>query len=370
MKSPLLSGVRLDAVVPVFDPGLPEELAEPGSMPEFGQGIWLELRRAEANRFAWSMRRALERTKAFRTVRVMPDRSASGDLYIIGRIAESTGVAVEIEVDVVDAGGRLWLRESFSHEVLNSFHRNIRNDDQDAYAPVFSRAASEIVKILRARPVDELEALPQLAEMRFGLGLAEEAFQDYVRADSDRFELLALPDEEDPMLQRIRTMRVRDQLYVDDMQEEYFSFSQRMEETYLKWQRASAEHQDALSKARKQTWWNFFKGSMFAGIAVLLGLKLADDSSTAQKLIYGAGTVAGGTAAYWLFSDAFETRQKAIDHQEKLNELGESLNLELAAKVVKFEGRQARLNGDIQQQFNQWRQFLKEIFVKEPEVQL
>ena len=43
------------------------------------EGIWPELRRAEANRFAYKLKLALEKTRVFGAVRVTPNQRASGD---------------------------------------------------------------------------------------------------------------------------------------------------------------------------------------------------------------------------------------------------------------------------------------------------
>jgi len=94
---------KLDIVIPVFDPGLPED---PSKYKD--EGIWPELRRAEAYRFAFKLKSALEETGAFGAVRVAPDETATGDLYIIGKIAESDGEDVEIDLDVVDISGDQW----------------------------------------------------------------------------------------------------------------------------------------------------------------------------------------------------------------------------------------------------------------------
>lgn len=132
---------KLDVVIPVFDPGLPEDETKYDE-----EGVWPELRRAEANRFAVKMKEALEATGAFGAVRVTPDKTATGDLYVIGRIAKSNGEEIEIDIEVFDISGKKWMGESFDHEVAPEFHKNIRNKGKDPYDPVFAEAAKDIVE--------------------------------------------------------------------------------------------------------------------------------------------------------------------------------------------------------------------------------
>ena len=110
---------KLDVIIPVFDPGLPE-----GEDYE-DEDIWPELRRAEANRFAYKLKEKLETTERFGSIRVTPDKTATGELYILGRIIESNGEEVEITVEVIDISGQKWLDESFEHEVSDAFHKSI-----------------------------------------------------------------------------------------------------------------------------------------------------------------------------------------------------------------------------------------------------
>ena len=88
---------KLDIIIPLFDPGLPED---PTKYDD--EGVWPELRRAESVRFAYKLKTALENTGAFGSVRATPDRTATGDLYVLGEIEESDGEDVEINLTVVD----------------------------------------------------------------------------------------------------------------------------------------------------------------------------------------------------------------------------------------------------------------------------
>ncbi len=68
-------GVKPDVVIPVFSAGLSDSEANYEE-----EGIWPELRRAEANRFAYQLKQALDDTGMFGAVRVTPNAEASGDL--------------------------------------------------------------------------------------------------------------------------------------------------------------------------------------------------------------------------------------------------------------------------------------------------
>jgi len=355
------AGTRLDVIVPVFDPGLPTD-----SDKYEKQGIWPELRRAEANKFALNMKHALEDTETFGAVRVAPDASASGDLYVLGKILKSNGEDVQFSLQVADISGRQWMNKIYRHRVKERFHKDLRNKGKDAYQPIFTRAAEDIAKLLRRKKDAELAELRAVTEMRFAQSFAADAFDDYLRESGGVTKLNGLPDENDPMLNRTRAVRVRDSLFIDNMQGHYESFDRKMSESYAVWQAAALTEAKAARKAKKKS---IVQG--IAGAAVLIG-GVAAAASTDNPVAADAAALAGGIAGGALLGASFHNSAQAKVHREALAELGESIDIELAPQVVEFEGKTEKLTGDAAEQFAQWRAFLQRIYEQEatPETQL
>lgn len=132
---PYPSSVHLDVVVPVFDPGIPEDYDEVED-----RRIWPQLRRAEATRFAVKTRDALAETGVFASVNVVPSTEATAELYVLGKIEESNSEDVSISVQLVDIAGRTWGEKTFDHRVSPGFLRDEKNEGKDTYAPVFKQS--------------------------------------------------------------------------------------------------------------------------------------------------------------------------------------------------------------------------------------
>jgi hypothetical protein len=363
---------KLDVIVPVFDPGLPEDLDKAEK-----DGIWPELRRAEANLFAYKLKNALEETGKFGAVRVTPDKTATGDLYVLGKIEESNGEEVGIRIEVYDISERKWLKKSFKHTVEDGFYGNSRNSGKDPYAPVFTQAASYIVEELRDHSDKDLEDLKTLTEIRFGASFSDEAFAQYLKYDQNpsfmfwsnkgKVSLAGLPSDDDPMVHRIRSLRVRDQLFVDRMQSHYETFSQNMSNSYSIWQESSNLEIKAIREARNKA-----LGQAVVGILLIAGAAYAGSNNDNNNVATTTAAVAAGVGGAMMLSESVQTRQQAKFHRDTLTELGQSLNLELEPQVVEFEESTTKLTGDANEQFNQWRNFLKQIYLAEsvPDVQL
>ena len=352
---PVYTGIRLDVIVPVFEPGLPED---PDDYEE--ENIWPELRRTEANRFAVSMKSALEDTGVFGDVLVAPDTTASGDLYVRGRIRESNGEDVEIGVEVVDITGRRWFRQNYSHRVKAQFHRDLRNKGLDPYAPVFEEAAADIARALRKKSDEDLAKLRAIEEMRWAATFSQEQFGGYLQERNGVYRLAGLPDQGDPALARTRAIHLQDRLFMNRMQEHYEGFAARTERSYSVWQEQSLEESKARREASVRAAGQFLLGSL----ALIAGVAAAVSDTSSSGVQSGLGTV-GAVVGGVLIAEGFQTRSEARVHRDALSELGESLDLELSPQVVAFEDKTLSLSGDAREQFREWRDFLKTIYDEE-----
>lgn len=349
-------GVRLDVIVPVFAPGLPED---PDDYEK--EGMWPELRRAEANRFAVALEQALQTTQVFGDVRVSPDTQATGDLYVIGAIEKSDGQDVRIAIDVVDIGGNRWMRGRYRHRVKEHFWRDPRNAGKDPYQPVFDEAAADIAALVARRSARELTELRHIAEIRFAKAFAHDAFAEYLEERGRKVELIALPDRNDPMLERTRAIRVREGLFMDRMQTHYDAFAQRTDASYAAWQEHSLTEVKARNEARSKALMQGVVGAALAVGGAYAAIKGGRDYDAGQEVAGVTAAIVGGV----LISKSFQSSAEGKVHAEALSELGESLDVEVASQVVELEGTTAELTGNAREQFRQWRAFLERIYAEE-----
>ena len=361
---------KLDVIIPVFDPGLPNpktasESENTDERDVASEEVWPELRRAEANRFAYKLKEALDATGAFGAVRVTPDTTATGDLYLIGKIDASDGEEVEIEIKAVDISGREWFTRYFDHEVEMSFHENIRNKGKDPYAPVFTKAANRIAIELEEIPDKDLKQLKQITELRFGANMNDEAFARHLNIKDGRATLVSLPSDENPMLRRVRTVRVRDQMFVDSLQSTYRSFSESMDTSYLIWQKQSLEEMEARSEADKKAAGEAIVGILAIGLAVAAAAAGAGSGNYNSQTAGMTAGIVGGAVGAQMLKKSFQTSAESEVHSDAIRELGESINVSIAPQVVEMEQQTVELTGTAKEQFAQWRSFLKKIYAQE-----
>ena len=347
------------AVVVVFDPNIPKSKDQMKSA-----GIWPELRRAEANRFSLMLKDALAKKRVFRNVRVHPDTSSSSNLYIQGKILKSNGENIDLEIKIVDITGKKIMNKRFTHRVDEYVLDDPRKQGQDIYNEAFDKIAIYIeskVKRLSSARIKELEAVEQI---RFAEAFSEDYFSSYIKTSSRGVtKLITYPDDNDPMMAKIKPLYVKDQLFTDNLQDDYQIFFDKMNSDYLTWQKESFYQAKAERKARAEA-----SAQALAGAFLMVaGAAAASNSNSSGG--YNAGIVAAASGAGLLAKSAQTSREAKII-REGINELGKDLNIAITPNVIQMEDRLIEVTGDASEQYREWRRVLKEIYEKQETPQI
>ncbi len=96
------------------------------------------------------------------------------------------------------------------------------------------------------------------------------------------------------------------------------------------------------------------------GIAAILGGIAAAGSSNGSAATAGqVGVIGGG----YIVKSGFDKSAQADIHIEALQELGDSLEAEIEPHVIEMEDRTITLSGTVENQYDQWREILKDIYL-------
>ena len=360
----LKTHTKLNVVVPVFDPNIPEDSNEFAK-----QGIWPEVRNTEAKLFALRLRDSLQATGAFGAVRVAPNSEAIAELYVSGKILKSTSEDVRLEISVTDISNTDWFSppRKYKYRVSEYDLTNPRTKDADPYAPIYKEITDDIVAQLAQRKEKQLVRLQQVSALVLARSYSDETFGKYVKESrSGKIRVRDLPADNDPKYQRALQLRAREEIFIDELQNHYQEFSGDVGESYLSWQRESFPEAKEYRKVRARARRERGLGVVSAVAAVVLATKAGDSS------IGRTGAVLGGVTAGGLIYKSFQTNADSRIHAEQLKENGQTLDLELAPKNIEFEGKTAELTGTAAEQFQQHREYLEKWYADEetPQVQL
>jgi hypothetical protein len=101
-----------------------------------------------------------------------------------------------------------------------------------------------------------------------------------------------------------------------------------------------------------------------AVVGIAAGANPNNNNAGASTAAITGGVVAGA-AGFAMLKKSFQTSEEAKVHRDALNEVGESINVDLAPRVIAFEEKTVELTGDAKEQFSQWREFLQKIYAQE-----
>lgn len=75
------------------------------------EGAQPDIRKAEGHYMAVHLRNTMQRSAHWGAVRVVPSEASSMDVQVSGKILESNGETLAVEIKATDAAGRTWLKK-------------------------------------------------------------------------------------------------------------------------------------------------------------------------------------------------------------------------------------------------------------------
>jgi hypothetical protein len=348
---------RLDVVVHSFDPGIPAALAaDEDALAK--QRIYPDLRRAEARYFPVVLRNTLEGSAQWGAVRVAPDSVQFVDLAISGRIIESTGKRLVLEISARDAAGRVWLEGDAD---IGSYKTDAALKARDPFQNVYSAIANDLLQARGRLGATELRELRQVSELRFAQDIAPDALGGYLRSDAGKKSALTrvarLPAQDDPVAQRVQRIRERDTAVIDTLDGYYAGFAEQMQQSYGDFRRTSYDEIDKEDRARASARARTILGAAAVAASIFAPSSCGSNATCNLESAARYGAAAGGVAA---FLSGLKKYADAKTHAQAFGELARSFQSEVFSQVVDVEGRSLKLTGSAEEQYREWRRLLRE----------
>ncbi len=376
------SSYFLDVAVPTFEPGFP--MTNDGKDIDYGkldeEGIWPQLRRTEAKLFAVETKNALEKTAAFSSVRVVPNANTSADIFVLGRILNSTSEEAGMELTVVSAAGEVLGTKRFEHTVDENFFKDQRNAGKNPYQPLYDSGRDYVLRLLSQLAETKKKEIKDIALMRYARYYSPEAYSQYISTDVKRksgqsyyeFSLNGLPPDDDLNLKRIKDLQAQEMLFVDRLQDNYDTFYAETNDAYRTWQEETLPEIIAYREAKFD---RNVKAGLGIGLAVLAGILASNERNSGSSLGRGAttaGSILAGVGAAVAINDAFRSNSELKVQSAIIEEKGQAVDLTVSPTEMKFEDQIVELNGSASEQYLQWKQHLREMYELEqtPDVQL
>jgi hypothetical protein len=332
------------------------------------QRIYPDIRKAESRFIPSMLRSTLESSGQWGAVRVIPSNLEFIDVSVTGRILESTGAKLAVEVSVTDSTGHPWITKKRyeSPADTGSYKTDASLKARDPFQNVYSQIANDMVAARDALTADTRREIRRVTELRFAKDLAPQAMGGYLAKDAKSGQLTAvrLPAENDPYTTRIEKIRERDAGVVDTVNGYYANFSDSMRDSYGNWRRTSFDEIEKENRARNQA----RTRTVLGAAAVLASVFVPGQCNTYDyncRRIENAARTAGAIGGTAAVLSGLKKYSDAKVHAQALKEIAESFQNEVQPQVVDVEGRTLRLTGTAEEQYKEWRELLHQLWVEE-----
>jgi len=319
----------LDIGIAVFDANVPEEYDD-----RVEQFVQPEIRAAEANYMPYFARNLLESTGNWGSVRVVPRETHAVDVVVSGKILHSNGESIRLEIAVKDARGIQWFSNQYESLASSYAYDDSVPENVDPFQSLYVRFADDLLAYRKTLSAEDVLAIRTTAEMQYARDFLPDAFSDYLRRDAETGEvqLTRMPARHDPNMQRVRSLRDREYLFIDTLEAHYELFGRRMYPAYQSWRKATYEEAIVLNELEKQA-----REKTIAALAAFASLSGIGYASERLE----------------------ETRNEAAIRAEVLQEIGVAAGAEVAPYTLELENESLRLQGTVEEQYDQLRELLR-----------
>jgi hypothetical protein len=332
-----------------------EEISEKEAEDE---GTSNEIRKAEGHFIPYHLKNTLHQSSHWGAVRVIPAETDSIDLYVKGKILESNGEHLTLEIEVVDATGRRWFTKEYKKEASQISYAGNRPGEKDAYQDLYNLIANDMANFKKKLTPDDIKKIRTTAKLKFAEEFAPDAFEGYLeKGKKNKTRIKRLPTDDDPMMARLLKIREREYMYVDTLNEQYDAFYNEMWPSYENWRQLNMTERKAMREIKRRALTRQLIGALLIAGAIAAGASNSSSTTAIQT-----GMILAGTQ---VIISGFNVSKEAEIHEAAIQELSESFGGEMKPVVMEFEGKQYELTGSAEEQFKQWRELLRKIYFAE-----
>jgi hypothetical protein len=335
------------------------ELGTEGTPDLEEEGIFPDIRKAESRFMPVHLKNTMQLSGHWGAVRVIPTRTDAVDVIVTGEILRSDGETLELRIDAHDATGRRWFSHVYEEELESESYNSRNAGDRDPFQDLYNTIANDLAKHRASLTPDDLENIRRVAQMRFAAWLAPEAFRTFLTEDEDGiWHVNRLPARDDPMVQRVLTIREREFMLIDTVTAHYEHFYADMQDPYRGWRQSRVEELEAMRELERKAWTRkLLGGALIAGAIAADILGGGGNTASLRNVMLIGGAMA--------MKSGFDLSGQTEIHEDAIRELGVSFDSEVKPLVVEVDGETVELTGSAETQYANWRRLLQSIYFTE-----
>ena len=295
----------------------------------------------------------MQKTSGWGSINVLPDESEVADVIVHGKIVESTGEKLQLQISAKDSTGMHWFEKTYVTRVTRRDYTQLESQDAltEIYQGMYNRIANDIYRYRKKLDQSQITTIRNTSELKYAATLAPEIYQSYITENAaGETTIVRLPAVDDPSLQRVHKIREREFLLLDTINEHYGNYYDQVQDTYGNWRKYYLLETLQKRKVEREA-----KLKKTLGAAAVVG-------SILMAVLGEGGSPGLVVAGIALYRDGASAAEEAVIHKEAIVELSESLQADVEPLVVEVDGEATELTGTLDEQYLQWRALLQEIY--------
>jgi hypothetical protein len=317
-----------------------------------------EVRKAETHFIPYHLKNTLQQSSYWGAVRVLPTETESIDVLVKGKILESNGENLALQIDVVDTTGKSWFSKNYKSQATSEFYSGNLIGEKDAHQDLYNAISNDMAEYFIRLPPEKIKKIRTVSKLKFAEDFAPSVYSGYLAKDEKNIITVnRLPADEDPIMIRLLKIRERENMYIDTLNGYYEEYYSEMWSSYENWRKLNYEEIKAIKKIKRDATIRKLAGGLLLAGAVVLGAGDANNIGALQATMI----IVGGQ----VIIQGFNITKEAEIHSEAIKELSESFGSEMRPVVMEFEGEQYELTGSAEEQFKRWRELLEQIYILE-----
>jgi len=348
----ILEDQLLDVGIQVFES---EKITEEQAKEEHTSE---EVRKAENHFIPYHMKNTVQQSSYWGAVRVLPTKTDGIDVLVKGKIIESNGAHLVVQIEVVDATGKSWFRKKYESEATLASYTGNRMGEKDAYQDLYNSISNDMATYRMKLSPETVKKIRTVSKLKFAENFAPSVFNGYLAEDKKNIITAnRLPADDDPIMVRLLKIRERENMYVDTLNGYYEEYYSEMWSSYENWRELNYEEIKAIKKIKRDATMRKLAGVLLLAGAIALNAGEVNNTGALQAsmILIGGQVIVQG----------FNISKEAEIHSAAIKELSESFGSEMRPVVMEFEGKQYELTGSAEEQFNHWRELLQQIYIAE-----
>ena len=317
-----------------------------------------EVRKAESHFIPYHLKNTLQQSNYWGAVRVLPTETESIDVLVKGKILESNGENLAVQIEVVDATGKSWFSKKYKSQATSEFYSANLMGEKDAYQDLYNAISNDMAEYFKRLPPEKIKKIRTVSKLKFAEDFAPSTYNGYLEKDKKNIITVnRLPADEDPIMIRLLKIRERENMYIDTLNGYYEEYYSEMWSSYENWRKLNYEEIKAIQKIKRDGTIRKIVGGLLLAGAIALSAGDVDNTGALQMgmILVGGQVIVQG----------FNITKEAEIHSAAIKELSESFGSEMRPVVMEFEGQQYELTGSAEEQFKHWRELLEQIYILE-----